>query len=96
MKKISFLYVLLVCAITYFLLFIGVPYFLQDPDLFSGFGALVPVIGFVMVWGIIFVYFIVRKLTSKIARVENNGHSFGISLGVVLILMIICWYWLSR
>jgi H+/gluconate symporter-like permease len=64
-KEISSLYLLLVCAISYALIFVGVPYFSRNPSMFSDFGGLVPALAFIIIWGVIFMFFGVKKLIGR-------------------------------
>jgi len=87
-KSFSFLYLFFIFAITTAIFYFSLSFLLKDDS--SGWGGVVESIIWLIIWGIIFIYFIVRKLTSN--KLEST-HSVKLSLIITTILLagIILW-----
>ncbi len=62
-KPIKFLYLLLIFAITTFIFFFTLSFVVKNDT--ESYSAVVEVIGWLIIWGAVFLYFIIRKLTTK-------------------------------
>ncbi|MEI6490833.1 MAG: hypothetical protein WCO16_03665 [bacterium] len=93
MKK--FLNLMLIFSITTAAFFFLVPYFNRNSH--SGFEGVVEGIIYLIIWGTIFLYQIIRLITSKKApdNIEvNTGHSVRFSLLVTLIILGFLIFWI--
>ena len=69
--KFSFLYLLLLFAVTTALLYFGLPFFLQE-DTTGGFAGVAEGFAYIILWGLIFCYYLMRKCLIWVFNRRNN------------------------